>query len=275
MSQINEETKETTSKQNEFEQNSEQNTQEQPQEKPSENQSSSQNKNHILGKRKNRDDDNDNDNDVMNVDKNDNNTNDPNNDNSREQNDNDNNNNSNNDTNQNNNARFISWDDTKIETLLAKDITQLLRNRQGTKSGSKEDKIKYLKENHTVVIDYTQLTKAALQTELRLQGLNDEASNKEILLGRLNGELIEEPPKKKPHLSSRRTRIQKKDEVYVSIYQPENYNNSTKQDDSKEQNKSSNGDNNNENITNTNTDINITDTNTTNDNNNNNNNNNN
>jgi len=97
-----------------------------------------------------------------------------------------------------NDGTHIPWENTKIEELSEKDVRQLLSSRNATiKSGSKHEKIQHLKQYHSVVIDYTKLTNSKLGSELRLQGLNDEPAKKSILLARLKGEVVEEPPKKK------------------------------------------------------------------------------
>eukprot|EP01083_Nonionella_stella_P223189 795678_1 len=91
------------------------------------------------------------------------------------------------------------WDNTKLSSLLAKDIRRLLLTRGAKKNQlvvKKSQLLELLKENYPVSLPmpYSELTRADLHSELRLRGLESKLKGKdkgkESLIKILNGETV-------------------------------------------------------------------------------------
>eukprot|EP01083_Nonionella_stella_P154605 498415_1 len=91
------------------------------------------------------------------------------------------------------------WDNTKLSSLLAKDIRRLLLTRGAKKNQlvvKKSRLVELLKENYPVSLSrpFNELTKADLHSELRLRGLESKLKGKdkgkESLIKLLNGETV-------------------------------------------------------------------------------------
>jgi len=121
------------------------------------------------------------------------------------------------------------WEDTILAdenstTMLASDVKQLLLTRGEEKTnlkGKKIEVIKYLKEKYTVDLKepLTQLTVNELRAELRLRKLDDSQAKKDILIGRLKGEIESMSPPAKKAKRGRKAKALPK--MYVVIYTPE------------------------------------------------------
>eukprot|EP01083_Nonionella_stella_P069630 185721_1 len=109
------------------------------------------------------------------------------------------------------------WDNTKLSSLLAKDIRRLLLTRGAKKNQlvvKKSQLLELLKENYPVSLPmpYSELTRADLHSELRLRGLESKLKGKdkgkESLIKILNGETVTKTKKYtspcKPYKSNRR-----------------------------------------------------------------------
>eukprot|EP01083_Nonionella_stella_P303545 1051238_1 len=109
------------------------------------------------------------------------------------------------------------WDNTKLSSLLAKDIRRLLLTRGAKKNQlvvKKSRLVELLKENYPVSLPmpYSELTRADLHSELRLRGLESKLKGKdkgkESLIKILNGETVTKTKKYtspcKPYKSNRR-----------------------------------------------------------------------